>query len=84
LLTNNIWLYLKPRNDIKEQTASKIFLGGGKVDPTLLARVIESFYNSNPDVEDKPDRRKYKGKHQEDQLVQDNMSNSPFVIQLKT
>jgi hypothetical protein len=66
---------------LQQKSGPDILLGSGKIDPTVLTRVIESFYRTS-DNDEKSDRRKYKGKHQK-QIVQKEASNSPAIIKLK-
>ena len=64
-----------------------ILLGSGSVDPEMLASVIKSFYGGSglENLEEKsPDRRRYKGKHQNAKDQKKKSSNSPMYIKLKS
>ena len=74
---------------IRQKNRPDILLGSGSVDPSVLSRVIESFYGESVDDDDddgdgRVDRRRYKGKHQKStaSTKSDRSDNSPMYIRM--
>jgi hypothetical protein len=78
------------QDSVRKKPGPDILLGSGSVEPTILARIIQSFYGGSgvDDDDASGDRRRYRGKHQSQTMAAspkqktDRKNNSPMFIRL--